>query len=223
VRQAKDCVSSEEPDLPSGNVADRSHQSCACFEAFHLSWVSRICWQAIPKERRPSLKYWDARLKDTIAPSFADSEERLEALTEDRQELGVLRERPTGEFLDSSVIVRTHNWPSDRGTLVNRVNQEFAQLNAAMESDEDRWKRKARRRRHEYQKTSSIPKMTGSALPSADADDCLSGDFQTFLRVDLSHVVHPGVGIFDVEEAPGEGPGHHPVESPADSNAGAIL
>ena len=120
MRQAKDCVSSEEADLPSGNVADRSHQSCACFEALHLSWVSRICWQAIPEEHRPSLKYWDARLKDAIAPSFADSEERLEALREDRQGLGVLRERTTGELLDSSVIVRTHNWPSDLGTLVNR-------------------------------------------------------------------------------------------------------
>jgi hypothetical protein len=46
----------------------------------------------------------DARLKDTIARSFADSEERLEALKEDHQGFGALRQRSTGKFLDSSVI-----------------------------------------------------------------------------------------------------------------------
>jgi uncharacterized membrane protein len=52
--------------------------------------------QAVPQERRPFLKYWDARLKATIARSFADSEERMEASREDRQGLGVPRERPSG-------------------------------------------------------------------------------------------------------------------------------
>ena len=81
--------------------------------------------------RTPSdLKYWDARLKDTIAPSFADSEESLEALKEDRQGLGVLRERPIGEFLDSSAIVRTHNWPSDCGTPGKSRYQDLAGTSA---------------------------------------------------------------------------------------------
>jgi uncharacterized membrane protein len=47
--------------------------------------------QAVPEERRPTLKHWDSRLKVTIARSFADGEERLEALEEDRQGLGVPR------------------------------------------------------------------------------------------------------------------------------------
>ena len=32
--------------------------------------------QAVPEERRSTLKYWETRLKATIARSFADSEER---------------------------------------------------------------------------------------------------------------------------------------------------
>ncbi len=52
--------------------------------------------QSVPEERRPTLKYWDARLKATIARSFAGSEEKLEALKEDRQGLGVPRQRPSG-------------------------------------------------------------------------------------------------------------------------------
>jgi uncharacterized membrane protein len=51
---------------------------------------------ALPEERRPTLKYWDARLKATIARSFADSEERMEATREDRQGLGAPRQRPSG-------------------------------------------------------------------------------------------------------------------------------
>jgi uncharacterized membrane protein len=47
--------------------------------------------QAVPEERRPTLRHWDSRLKALIARSFADSEERLEALEEDRQGLGVPR------------------------------------------------------------------------------------------------------------------------------------
>ena len=48
--------------------------------------------QSVPEERRPTVKHWDSRLKVTIARSFADSEERLEALEEDRQGLGVPRQ-----------------------------------------------------------------------------------------------------------------------------------
>jgi uncharacterized membrane protein len=52
--------------------------------------------QAVPEERRPTLKYWEARLKVRIARSFADGEERLEASKEDRQGLGVPRQHPSG-------------------------------------------------------------------------------------------------------------------------------
>jgi uncharacterized membrane protein len=46
---------------------------------------------AVPEERRIALRYWDARLKATIARSFADGEERMEASQEDRQGLGIPR------------------------------------------------------------------------------------------------------------------------------------
>jgi uncharacterized membrane protein len=51
---------------------------------------------AVPEERRPTLKYWDARLKATVERSFADNEERMEATREDRQGLGASRQRPPG-------------------------------------------------------------------------------------------------------------------------------
>jgi uncharacterized membrane protein len=44
---------------------------------------------AVPKQRRPTLEHWGGRLKATIARSFVDSEERLEASKADRQGLGV--------------------------------------------------------------------------------------------------------------------------------------
>jgi uncharacterized membrane protein len=47
---------------------------------------------AVPEERRSALQHWDARLKALIARSFSDSEERLEALKQDRQGLGVPRQ-----------------------------------------------------------------------------------------------------------------------------------
>jgi uncharacterized membrane protein len=52
--------------------------------------------QVVPEERRPTLKYWDTRLKATVARSFADNEERMEATREDRQGLGTSRQRPSG-------------------------------------------------------------------------------------------------------------------------------
>ena len=48
--------------------------------------------QAVPEERHATLKYWDSRLKTTIARSFADGEERLDASKEDRQGFGVPRQ-----------------------------------------------------------------------------------------------------------------------------------
>lgn len=52
--------------------------------------------QAVPEGRRPTLKYWETRLKATITRSFADSEERMEASAEDRQGLGAPRQGPSG-------------------------------------------------------------------------------------------------------------------------------
>ncbi len=52
--------------------------------------------QAVPEERRPNLRYWDARLKAVIARSFVDGEERTEALREDRQGLGIPRQHSLG-------------------------------------------------------------------------------------------------------------------------------
>jgi uncharacterized membrane protein len=52
--------------------------------------------QAVPEERRPALKYWQTRLKATVARSFPDNEERMEATREDRQGLGISRQRPSG-------------------------------------------------------------------------------------------------------------------------------
>ncbi len=53
--------------------------------------------RAVPEERRPALRYWDARLEAIITRSFPDSEERLEeAMKEDRQGLGTPREQQLG-------------------------------------------------------------------------------------------------------------------------------
>jgi len=51
---------------------------------------------AVPEGRRATLRYWNARLKATIARSFQDSEARMEASKEDRQGLGVPREHSSG-------------------------------------------------------------------------------------------------------------------------------
>jgi len=48
----------------------------------------------VPEARRPVLHSWQQRAKATIARSFADEEERTEALKEDRQGLGVPRRDP---------------------------------------------------------------------------------------------------------------------------------
>ena len=48
----------------------------------------------VPEARRPVLHDWQGRVKSTIARSFADEEERTEALKEDRQGLGVPRKGP---------------------------------------------------------------------------------------------------------------------------------
>jgi uncharacterized membrane protein len=48
---------------------------------------------AVPEERRLALRYWDKRLKATIKRSFADGEEQADASQEDRQGLGVPRQR----------------------------------------------------------------------------------------------------------------------------------
>jgi uncharacterized membrane protein len=49
----------------------------------------------VPEERRAVLRHWQARLKASIARSFADEEEKLEASVPDRQGLGISRQRFT--------------------------------------------------------------------------------------------------------------------------------
>ena len=51
--------------------------------------------RALPEERRQKLYYWEARLKATIARSFLDGDERIDASEEDRQGLGVPRQQPS--------------------------------------------------------------------------------------------------------------------------------
>lgn len=53
--------------------------------------------KALPEERRPTLAYWRARFAASIARSFPDGEERLEASMEDRQGLGIPRRRSSVE------------------------------------------------------------------------------------------------------------------------------
>ena len=45
----------------------------------------------LSEDRRPALQHWEERLQTTIARSFDDAEEKLEASVEDRQGLGVPR------------------------------------------------------------------------------------------------------------------------------------
>lgn len=53
---------------------------------------SDLC-SVLPEERHAALKHWEERIQATIARSFADIEEKLEASEEDRQGLGVTRHR----------------------------------------------------------------------------------------------------------------------------------
>jgi uncharacterized membrane protein len=46
----------------------------------------------VPEARRPTIRHWQTRVRATIARSFAGEEERMEALEEDRQGLGVPRQ-----------------------------------------------------------------------------------------------------------------------------------
>jgi len=45
----------------------------------------------LPRERQYALRYWQQRLRSTIERSFGDVEDRLDALAEDRQGLGISR------------------------------------------------------------------------------------------------------------------------------------
>jgi uncharacterized membrane protein len=48
----------------------------------------------VPESRRAALKHWKERSQATIARTFPEGEERIEALQEDRQGLGVTRQHP---------------------------------------------------------------------------------------------------------------------------------
>jgi uncharacterized membrane protein len=45
----------------------------------------------LPEERRPALRHWQERLQSTVERAFSDSEDKLEASTEDRQGFGSSR------------------------------------------------------------------------------------------------------------------------------------
>jgi uncharacterized membrane protein len=57
--------------------------------------LSDLC-SVLPENRHAALKHWEERLQTSIARSFADVEEKLEALEEDRQGLGIPRRHSTG-------------------------------------------------------------------------------------------------------------------------------
>lgn len=61
--------------------------------------------RSVPKERRPAIELWNARLKSIIARSFAgDGEERLAASKEDRQGLGAPRRHSSANEEDRTQI-----------------------------------------------------------------------------------------------------------------------
>ena len=47
----------------------------------------------LPEERQPALRHWQERLQLTVARSFPDEEDQLEASAEDRQGLGSSRRK----------------------------------------------------------------------------------------------------------------------------------
>ena len=49
---------------------------------------------ALPEERRPALRHQQKRLDATIARSFPDFDDKMEASAEDREGLGATRRRP---------------------------------------------------------------------------------------------------------------------------------
>lgn len=66
----------------------RSVQVMRRMKALVNDLISRL-----PENRLPALLHWEERLQTTIARSFEDVEEKLEASVEDRQGLGVPRTR----------------------------------------------------------------------------------------------------------------------------------
>lgn len=56
----------------------------------------------MPEERRPALLYWRERLQSTIAATFRDREDILDASHEDRQGLGSSRRRSPAKPLDAT-------------------------------------------------------------------------------------------------------------------------
>src|SRR5271168_4752499 len=60
-------------------------------------------------------------------------------------------------------------------------------------------------------------------LPRTDADYGGGGDFYAFLGADVHYVVHPGVRVLDLEDAPGEGASDDPIEAAAYGDAGTVL
>src|SRR5208283_1714136 len=58
--------------------------------------------------------------------------------------------------------------------------------------------------------------------PGADAQHRFGGNADSILRMEIVHTSHPGMSVFDVEQAPAEGARDHYIQSAADGEAGAI-
>src|SRR3974390_204161 len=59
-------------------------------------------------------------------------------------------------------------------------------------------------------------------LPGTDAQHGLGGDADAVIRVDVVHAVHPGVGVLNVDEPPGERAGDDDIQSAAGGEAKAV-
>jgi uncharacterized membrane protein len=84
------------------NFLDLAFTEIRCYGAGNVQVMRRMkamlsdLIEALPDERRPSLRFQQERLDATIARSFADMEDQLAASEEDREGLGVTRKHRTG-------------------------------------------------------------------------------------------------------------------------------
>src|SRR5262249_13782924 len=87
-------------------------------------------------------------------------------------------------------------------------------------------KRRARPRINQYRSfcaVSSGRRARGPhKLPRTDAEHSFGRDPEAILRVNHVHVVHPGVGVLQVDEAPSERTRENHVHAPAGGDADAV-
>src|SRR6516164_2385399 len=61
-----------------------------------------------------------------------------------------------------------------------------------------------------------------SDSPGSDAQHGFGGDAYSIIRMDILHAAHPGVGVLDVDQPPGEWPLNDVIEAASDREAGAV-